>query len=164
VKEGNFREDLFYRLNVVTLRLPPLRERQDDIPLLAHHFLEKYAKKNHKQVIGFSPTAMDMLLKYPWPGNVRELENVIERAVILLPDEHVTEKELPITVTENYAKKNDWVSPLSSVAANRRLEEIEKEAILATLEDSDGNKSETARRLGIDRKTLYKKLKTYEID
>jgi two-component system response regulator HydG len=164
VKEGNFREDLFYRLNVVTLRLPPLRERQDDIPLLAHHFLEKYAKKNHKKVMGFSPIAMDMLLKYPWPGNVRELENVIERAVILLPDEHVTEKELPITVTESYAEKNDWLSPPFSVVANRPLDEIEKEAILATLEDCDGNKSETARRLGIDRKTLYKKLQNYEID
>jgi two-component system response regulator HydG len=164
VKEGKFREDLFYRLNVVTLRIPPLRERQDDIPLLAQHFLEKYAKKNHKQVKGFSPLAMDMLLKYAWPGNVRELENVIERAVILLPDEHITEKELPSTVTESYAEKKDWVSPPSQVAANRPLEEIEKEAILATLEDSGGNKSETARRLGINRKTLHKKLKDYGIN
>jgi len=164
VKEGKFREDLFYRLNVVTLRIPPLHERQDDIPLLAQHFLEKYAKKNNKQVKGFSPLAMDMLLKYAWPGNVRELENVIERAVILLPDEHITEKELPTTVTESYAEEKDWVSPPSQVAANRPLEEIEKEAILATLEDSGGNKSETARRLGINRKTLHKKLKDYGLD
>ena len=163
VKEGKFREDLYYRLNVVTLRIPPLRERQDDTPLLAHHFLEKYAKKNNKQVKGFSPLAMDMLLKYAWPGNVRELENVIERAVILLPDEHVTEKDLPTTVSESYAEKNDWVSPPSPVAANRPLEAIEKEAILATLENSGGNKSETARRLGINRKTLHKKLKEYGI-
>jgi two-component system response regulator HydG len=164
VKEGKFREDLFYRLNVVTLRIPPLRERQDDIPLLAQHFIEKYAKKNHKHVIGFSPLAMEMLIKYAWPGNVRELENVIERAVILLPDEHVTEKELPTTVTESYAAENDWVSPPSPVAANRPLEEVEKEAILATLADNGGNKSETARKLGINRKTLYKKLKDYGID
>ena len=163
VKNGKFREDLFYRLNVVTLRLPSLCERQDDIPLLAHHFLEKYAKKNNKQVKGFSPMAMEMLLKYSWPGNVRELENVIERAVILLPDEHVTEKELPVTVTERYAEGNDWISPPASIAGNRPLEEIEKEAILATLEDSGGNKSETARRLGINRKTLHKKLKEYGI-
>ena len=163
VKSGKFREDLFYRLNVVALRIPPLRERQDDTPLLAHHFLEKYAKKNDKQVKGFSPLAMDMLLKYPWPGNVRELENVIERAVILLPDEHITEKELPSTVTESYSEESDWVSPPSPVAVNRPLEEIEKEAILATLEDSGGNKSETARRLGINRKTLHKKLKEYGI-
>jgi two-component system response regulator HydG len=123
----------------------------------------KYAKKNRKQVKGFSPLAMDMLLKYAWPGNVRELENVIERAVILLPAEHVTEKELPTTVTERYAEKNGWVLPPSPVSVNRPLEEIEKEAILATLEDSGGNKSETARRLGINRKTLHKKLKEYGI-
>jgi two-component system, NtrC family, response regulator HydG len=77
VKTGKFRGDLFYRLNVVTLRIPPLRERQDDVPLLAQHFISKYATKNHKRVKGFSPLAMGMLLKYPWPGNVRELENVI---------------------------------------------------------------------------------------
>lgn len=164
VKSGKFREDLFYRLNVVALRLPPLRERHDDIPLLAQHFLEKYSKKNHKQVNGFSPLAMDMLLKYAWPGNVRELENVIERAVILLPGEHITEKDLPSTITESYAEKGDWASPVSLVAANRPLEEIEREAILATLEDSGGNKSETARRLGINRKTLHKKLKDYGMD
>lgn len=164
VKNGKFREDLFYRLNVVTLRIPPLRDRQDDIPLLAHHFLAKYATKNHKRVKGFSPLAMDMLLKYPWPGNVRELENTIERAVILLPDEHVTEKELPATITESYAEKGDWVAPPQPVAANRPLGEIEREAILATLEASAGNKSETARRLGINRKTLHKKLKDYGID
>jgi len=164
VKNGKFREDLFYRLNVVTLRLPPLRERQDDIPLLAQHFLEKYAKKNHKQVKGISPLAMDMLLKYAWPGNVRELENVIERAVIFLADEHITEKELPSTITEAYAEKSDWVATSASVAANRPLDEVEKEAILATLEDSGRNKSETARRLGITRKTLHKKLKEYGID
>jgi two-component system, NtrC family, response regulator HydG len=164
VKTGKFREDLFYRLNVVTLRIPPLRERQDDVPLLAQHFISNYATKNHKRVKGFSPLAMGMLLKYPWPGNVRELENVIERAVILLPDEHITEKELPATITENYAEQGDWVASAQPVAANRRLEEIEREAILATLEASAGNKSETARRLGINRKTLHKKLKDYGID
>jgi two-component system response regulator HydG len=107
---------------------------------------------------------MDMLLKYPWPGNVRELENVIERAVILLPDEHITEKELPATIVDSYAEKSDWVAPPQPVATNRSLEEVEKETILATLEDSGGNKSETARRLGINRKTLHKKLKDYGID
>lgn len=162
VKDGKFREDLFYRLNVVALRIPPLRERTDDIPLLAQHFLEKYARKNRKKVKGFSPLAMDMLLKYAWPGNVRELENTIERAVILLPDEHITEKELPSNITEHFAGEGD--SPTPPAAANRPLEEIEREAILATLEDSGGNKSETARRLGINRKTLHKKLKDYGLD
>lgn len=164
VKSGRFREDLFYRLNVVTLRIPALSERQDDVPLLAQHFLEKFAKKNRKQVKGFSPLAMDMLIKYAWPGNVRELENSIERAVILLLDEHITDKELPATITEAYAGKRDWVEPSVPAASNRSLEEIEKEAILASLEDSGGNKSVTARNLGINRKTLYKKLKEYGID
>jgi two-component system response regulator HydG len=159
VENGRFREDLFYRLNVVTLRIPPLRERTDDIPLLAQHFLEKYAGKNRKNVKGFSPLAMDLLLKYGWPGNVRELENTIERAVILLPDEHITEKELPSNITEHFTDKGD--SPTTTASANRPLEEVEREAILATLEDSGGNKSETARRLGINRKTLHKKLKDY---
>lgn len=162
VEEGQFREDLYYRLNVVTLRIPPLRERPDDIPLLARHFLEAYARKNRKKVKGFSPLAMDMLLRYDWPGNVRELENTIERAVILLPDEHITEKELPSHVTEHFAAKADSPAPIA--AANRPLEEIEREAILATLEDSGGNKSETARRLGINRKTLHKRLKDYGRD
>jgi two-component system response regulator HydG len=163
VRSGRFREDLFYRLNVVTLRIRPLCERLDDIPLLAQHFMERYARKNRKPVKGISPLAMDMLLKYAWPGNVRELENTIERAVILLPGEHITEKELPPTITKTYADSCARPTP-SPVAANRPLEEIEKEAILATLEDSGGNKSETARRLGINRKTLHKKLKDYGID
>ena len=164
VNSGKFREDLYYRLNVVTLCIPPLRDRQDDIPLLAQHFLTKYSKKNRKEVKGFSPLAMDMLLNYAWPGNVRELENTIERAVILLPDEHITEKELPSNITEAYAEKRDWVAPPAPAATNRPLDEIEKEAILATLAASGGNKSETARRLGINRKTLHNKLKDYGID
>jgi two-component system response regulator HydG len=141
-----------------------LRERQDDIPLLAQHFIQKYAKKNLKQVKGISPVAMDMLLKYAWPGNVRELENTIERAVILLPGEHITEKELPSNITQVRAENLERMDRPSAVAANRPLEEIEKEAILATLQDSGGNKSETARRLGINRKTLHTKLKDYGID
>ncbi|MEA1945987.1 MAG: sigma-54 dependent transcriptional regulator [Thermodesulfobacteriota bacterium] len=163
IKEGKFREDLYYRLNVVTLNVPPIRERQDDIPLLAQYFVEKYAEKNRKQVKAFSPLAMDILLKYEWPGNVRELENTIERAVILLPGDCITEKELPSNITEPYSESRDWVEPPKPVVANRPLEEVEKEAILATLEATGGNKSETARRLGINRKTLHKKLKDYGV-
>lgn len=164
VKSGNFREDLYYRLNVVTLDIPPLRIRQDDIPLLAQHFLRKYSIKNHKQVRGFSPLAMDMLLNYEWPGNVRELENTIERAVILLSGEHISEKDLPSNISEPYSDKRDWIKKPQLLAANRPLEEIEKEAILATLEAAGGNKSETALRLKINRKTLYKKLKSYGVE
>ncbi|NNL75600.1 MAG: sigma 54-interacting transcriptional regulator, partial [Desulfobacterales bacterium] len=99
VAQGHFREDLFYRLNVMPLNVPPLRERLEDIPLLAQHFLNKFAEKNRKTVKGFVPLAMDMLVNYDWPGNVRELENAIERAVILLTGEHITENQLPINIT-----------------------------------------------------------------
>jgi two-component system response regulator HydG len=164
VNEGKFREDLFYRLNVVTLDVPPLRDRQSDIPLLAQHFLKKYAKKNRKKIMGLSPLAMDMLLKYDWQGNVRELENTVERAVILLTGDNITEKELPSNITKPYLEVNDWVQKAKPIAANRPLEDIEKDAILATLEATGGNKSETARRLKINRKTLHNKLKDYGVD
>jgi two-component system response regulator HydG len=164
VENGRFREDLYYRLNVVTLNVPPLRKRQDDIPLLAQHFLEKYAEKNRKKIKSFSPLAMDMLLKYEWPGNVRELENTVERAVILLIGDNITEKELPSNITEPYSKVSEWAEQPKPVAANRPLEDIEKEAILATLEATGGNKSETARRLKINRKTLHTKLKAYGVE
>jgi len=163
VKQGKFREDLYYRLNVVNLNVPPLRNRQDDLPLLAQHFLEKYADKNRKPVKGFSPLAMDMLIKYEWPGNVRELENAIERAVILLPGEHITENQLPLNIVQAHDGAPPHPAAAQQRGAIRSLEEIEKEAILATLATTGGNKSETARRLGINRKTLHKKLKSYGV-
>jgi two-component system response regulator HydG len=164
VAAGRFREDLFYRLNVMPLNVPPLRDRLDDIPLLADYFLRKYATKNRKAVKGFSPLAMDMLLKYDWPGNVRELENAIERAVILLTGEHITEKQLPLGIVQNYPDQDLPATPAAPATdGTRSLEAIEREAILATLEATDGNKSETARRLGITRKTLHNKLKSYGI-
>ena len=166
VSEDRFREDLFYRLNVITLKVPPLRERREDIPLLANHFLHGFAEKNRKTAKGFAPLAMDMLLHYDWPGNVRELENAVERAVVLMTGEHITEKQLPLNIAKDYAQSKE-IDPTPAVApptdGTRSLEEIEKEAILATLAATDGNKSETARRLGITRKTLHNKLKNYGI-
>ncbi len=162
VAKGRFREDLFYRLNVMNLNVPPLKERQEDIPLFAQHFLKKFADKNRKTVKGFVPLAVDMLLNYDWPGNVRELENAIERAVILLTGEYITEKQLPLNITKKYPDLS--TSPIAAAPVmdgTRSMEEIEKEAILATLKASGGNKSETARRLGITRKTLHNKLKNY---
>ena len=162
VGEGRFREDLYYRLNVIALQVPALRERRDDIPLLAHHFLEKYAARNRKSAKGFSPLAMDMLIKHDWPGNVRELENIVERAVILMTGEHVTEKQLPANIAgADTGAGRSVFTGLSLAEGSRSLEEIEKEVILATLEATEGNKSETARRLGITRKTLHNKLKSY---
>ncbi|MEJ2025719.1 MAG: helix-turn-helix domain-containing protein, partial [Deltaproteobacteria bacterium] len=163
VANGTFREDLYYRLNVVTLHVPPLRDRIDDIPLLAKHFLDLYGKRNQKPLKGFDPRAMDMLLKYTWPGHVRELENAVERAVILVPGDYITPKELPLSITEAYPLKDEMPQdPSASPDTNgRSLEDLEKQAILSTLAAEGGNKSETARKLGITRRTLYKKLEKY---
>lgn len=154
VANGNFRKDLYYRLNVVSLYLPALKERPADIPLLAMHFLHRFAAKNHKKVKGFTPGAMDCLLKHDWPGNVRELENAVERAVVLLIGEYVSERELP----PNIAKGSTEAGPAKFNFANLTLEEIEKIVVAETVENVGGNKSEAARRLGITRKTLISKL------
>ncbi len=161
VSAGRFREDLYYRLNVVTLRVPPLRERVEDIPLLAQHFLETYARKNKKRMKGLTPLAMDMFLKYDWPGNVRELENAVERAVILGPGDYITEKELPLSITKAYPHAEEIDRPPTVSKEPQSLQEAEKEAVLTALKASGGNKSETARVLGITRKTLHKKLQKY---
>ncbi|MDD3684510.1 MAG: sigma 54-interacting transcriptional regulator, partial [Desulfovibrio desulfuricans] len=155
VEGGRFRQDLYYRLNVVALQLPPLRERGEDIPLLAMHFMKLFAERNGKTVKGFTPGAMDRLLKHNWPGNVRELENAVERAVVLLVGEYISERELPPTIGGQEAE-----APVASRLdfANMTLEEIERLAVMDTLAQVGGNKSEAARRLGINRKTLLSKL------
>ncbi|SDF07037.1 sigma-54-dependent transcriptional regulator [Desulfovibrio legallii] len=155
VAEGRFRQDLYYRLNVVALTLPPLRDRREDIPLLAMHFLKIFAQRNGKGVKGFTPTAMDRLLKHSWPGNVRELENAVERAVVLLVGEYVSERELPPTIVAGEEAPRPASRP---DFAHMTLEEIERLAVQDTLEQVGGNKSEAARRLGINRKTLLAKL------
>lgn len=159
VEAGRFRQDLYFRLNVVTLDMPPLRERVEDIPLLAAHFLARFSEKNHKQIKGFTPSAMGVLLKHAWPGNVRELENVVERAVVLLVGEYVSERELPPSLAGNAANAEE-AAPAASLAG-LSLDEVEKRAILQTLESCGGNKSEAARRLGVTRKTLHTKLARY---
>jgi two-component system response regulator HydG len=155
---GRFREDLFYRLNVITLNVSSLRERKEDIPLLAQHFLGIFAEKNHKEIKGFTPHAMDRLLKYEWPGNVRELINTVERGVVLSRSEYLDEHDISLIV-----KDEDEVSLQGEIPGNLPLEEVEKVAILKTLELVEGNKSEAARRLGITRKTLHKKLRKYQV-
>jgi two-component system response regulator HydG len=160
VNEGQFREDLYYRLNVVSLEIPPLRKRRDDIPLLAQHFLEQFAKKNNKEIKGFTPGAMDSLIRYDWPGNVRELMNAVERGVVLTRSKYLDDKDFAII--PGSTGENEKPSPLFEVKdTHRSLEEVEKAAILRMLETTAGNKSEAARRLGITRKTLHKKLKKY---
>ena len=158
VSGGQFREDLYYRLNVVGLAIPALRERAEDIPLLAQHFLEAFALKNRKGVKGFTPQAMDRLIRYAWPGNVRELMNAVERAVVMTRADFLTEEDFSLIPT---AAMPDPQQPPAAVA--RPLEEVEKATILTTLKAADGNKSEAARRLGITRRTLHKKLKAYGV-
>ncbi|HWR05138.1 MAG TPA: sigma-54 dependent transcriptional regulator [Humidesulfovibrio sp.] len=160
VELGRFRQDLYYRLNVVTLSLPPLRERVEGIPLLAMHFLKKFAAKNGKQVKGFTPEAMDRLLKHPWPGNVRELENSVERAVVLLAGEYIGVRDLPAAMTMGGEEQSQAGARLQGLT----LDEVERLAILEALEQAGGNKSETARRLGITRKTLHAKLQRYGVE
>ena len=159
IESERFREDLYYRLNVVTLNVPLLRERKEDIPLLAQHFLSTFAEKNRKQIKGFTPQAMDQLLKYDWPGNVRELMNAVERAVVLSRAEYL-EQDLPLVIKDVLLDEKKSPSRYA-VPADLPLEDVEKTTILKTLESTDGNKSEAARRLGITRKTLHKKLKKY---
>jgi len=158
IRSGRFREDLYYRLNVVTLHVPPLRERREDIPLLAQHFLEVFSAKNRKAIKGFTPQAMDRLLRHDWPGNIRELMNTIERAIVLARSDYLDETLIAPTSREpggDHGSKGDVVQEEGS------LEEVEKATILRTLEQAGGNKSEAARRLRITRRTLHQKLKKY---
>ena len=154
IKAGTFREDLFYRLNVITVIIPPLRERKEDIPELARYFLKKYSRKLSKVVTDFTGEALELLAGYHWPGNVRELENVIERAVILCESDRIGAEDLSISAA----------AAVSELGTNPSLEEMEKNYILRVLKEANGNQSKASQLLGIDRKTLYLKLKKYGIN
>ena len=160
IESGRFREDLYYRLNVVTLNVPPLKKRKEDIPLLAQHYLNMFAEKNRKQIKGFTPQAMDQLLNYAWPGNVRELMNAVERAVVLCRAQYLTEQDLPLGIGDEVPSQEGKPS-VHTVATDLPLEDVERVTIIKMMESTAGNKSEAARRLGITRKTLHKKLKKY---
>ncbi len=173
--EGTFREDLYFRLNVITLEIPPLNVRQEDIPVLSLHFLKGFAEKNHREIKGFTPEAMEAMIRYPWPGNVRELMNSVERAVVLARSDYLSLEDFPFVAgysedgedealereKTNGEDSSETDSLNACIAIDVPLSEVEKEAILATLESAGGNRSEAARRLGITRKTLLKKLKLY---
>lgn len=161
IQAGRFREDLYYRLNVVTVDLPPLRQRREDIPLLADFFLKQYAQKNRRLIKGFTPRATDLLMRYEWPGNVRELENIIERAVIMSRGEMITPLEFPNDLQNlDEALKESRID----LTPGRSLKEVEKVLILRTLEETGGNRTHAARILGISRRTLQLKLKEYGIN
>ena len=152
IREGTFREDLYYRLNVISFEMPPLRDRKEDIPLLAEHFLHRFSQETNKPIDGISREAMDEMMLHEWPGNVRELENAIERAVVVAKGRKVMHQDLPIFRPEYRVD-----SPKKS------LVEVEKGHILQVLNDNQWNISKSAAILGIDRSTLYNKIKRYEL-
>jgi two-component system response regulator HydG len=154
VRERRFREDLYYRLNVIAIHLPPLRERREDIPLLAHQFLRRYSAKNGKSLGGFTEEALDLLQTYAWPGNVRELENVIERAVVLTRSESITPADLPETLV-----RSDQASRHLLVSIGTPLEEVESRLIDETLRFTKGDKTVAAKLLGIATRTIYRRMK-----
>lgn len=156
VREGRFRDDLYYRLNVIEIRIPPLRERREDIPLLAEHFVERLAHELGKKAEGISEGALRLLLDYEWPGNVRELENAIERAIVTSRGRVLGEDDFA------FLNQPRLVSPWS-VPANMTLQELERQAIETTLQRTAGNIKEAATVLGIDRSTIYEKIKRYGI-
>jgi two-component system response regulator HydG len=160
IAAGRFREDLFYRLNVVTLKVPPLRERQEDIPVLADYFLKRYAEKNRRLIKGFSPRATDLLMRHAWPGNVRELENVVERAVILCRENLITPAEFPGALRAMDENGEDEAPELSP---GRSLKDVERQMIIRTLEEVGGNRTRAAQILGISRRSIQLKLKEYGI-
>lgn len=158
LKQGLFREDLYYRLRVVTINLPPLRERWEDIPLLADFFLRKYCAELGKTVRGFSPSAMDLLRRHNWPGNVRELQHVIEQAVVLTKNTVILPEDLAETVRCD-SPSEDELPPFKAIS----LYELERRYLIRILQETRSNKTQAARILGIDRRTLYRMAKRYGI-
>ena len=158
LEEGRLRPDLYYRLNVIGIHVPELKERREDIPLLAEHFLGVYRQKLKKDVREIGPEALALLLDYDWPGNVRELENCIERAVVLARGEVLRLEDLPPGLRR--------LTPAQSLtfAVGTPLEVLERQALVATLQEVNGNKAAAARLLGISQRTLYRKIKSYGMD
>ncbi len=154
VKEGRFRDDLFYRLNVVTIHMPSLKERKEDIVPLSDHFLRYYKEKNNKTIKGLHPEALSLMQSYNWPGNVRELENAIERSVIMSRGEYIAPSDLPIAIQS--ADKTE-------IDAAKSIKDVEKSLIVKTLNETNGNRTKAAQILGITRRTLLNKIKEYNI-
>jgi two-component system response regulator HydG len=172
VREGRFREDLFYRLNVVSIRLPPLRERRSDIPLLADHFLRRFAAESGRELAGFTPDALAALQEHAWPGNVRELENTVERAVVLCGGTHVEREHLALPPARAASPAHAPLAPGAApdgggeageapVVPGARLEDIERHAILATLEACEGSTHRAAETLGVSVRMIQYRLREY---
>jgi two-component system response regulator AtoC len=164
VAEGKFREDLFFRLDVVNVTLPPLRDRIDDVPMLCSHFISEFAEKNGKPVEGITPDAVNQLMAYRWPGNVRELRNTIEKMVVLSRSDRLTARDIPPNI-KNEARRDGGVGVTSrgvAVAPESSLADAEKAMIYAAIKQQGGNRTKAAEALGISRRTLHRKLRQYE--
>lgn len=157
IKEGRFREDLYWRLNVIDIKIPPLRERRDDIEILARHFMKKFSNEHKKNIKGFDKDALSLLINYPWPGNIRELKNIIERSVVLAETDRITLNDLP-----DKLKTAESTTETSTLKAC--INDYEKNLLLKLYSAHNRNKEETAKMLGIDLATLYRKFKKYGID
>jgi len=160
VEEGSFREDLFFRLNVVQIRLPALRERHEDIPLLLNHYLKEFVSENAKEIDGFTSDALEALIRYRWPGNIRELRNVMERMVVLSRGDRITLRDVPAEVKEE-------AGPIKSGGGTLRgatsMQEAEKKMVMQALDDHKGNRTKAADQLGISRRTLHRKLNEFDL-
>ena len=159
VSEGKFRDDLFYRLSVVTIDLPPLRERRDDIPLLVKAFLDEFGRENSKQVRELTPEALNVLLAYDWPGNVRELRNAIEQMVVLARAERLTVRDMPAVI-----RGSADLTKINVVRAGMTVEEAERQLIVQALKETNGNRTKAAQKIGISRRTLHRKLKEFGLE
>ena len=158
IQQGRFREDLYYRLKVIDIEIPPLRERKEDIPLLCQHFIRKFAGELNKKISGLSDKALGLLLAHSWPGNVRELENALQRAITLSQYEVILPEDLPISLSQK--GQEDLLE--KGVQARYSLEHFEKEYIIRILSEVGGNKTKAAEILGLDRKTISRKLQEKE--
>ncbi len=163
VREGRFREDLYFRLRVVVITVPALRERREDIPLLAEAFLKEYAAENNKKPLELSPEAMKVLLDYGWPGNVRELRTALEHAVVLCRGERIVPRDLPPTV-RGEAAGLEAAPPAALPARSLSVKEAEKQLIMRALKECDGNRTAAAEKLGMSRRTLHRKLHAYHLE
>ncbi|MFO8007786.1 MAG: sigma-54 dependent transcriptional regulator, partial [Candidatus Brocadiia bacterium] len=160
VREEKFREDLYYRVNVMNINLPPLRERRDEIPPLAHHFIEKYRRNAPQDIQGVSEDAMRLLTEYDWPGNVRELENVMQRAVLLARSPYITEEDISVDLSR---REEPLLPDGKIVPLKQAMKRVERKLILSALEATDGNRKEAARQLEVNRTTLYNKMHEYDL-
>ena len=163
VREGAFRDDLYYRLKVFPIQLPPLNQRRDDIPLLVGHFIQKYNKKTAKQILGVSQATLRIFMDYSWPGNVRELENAIEHAFVVCNREQIEPYDLPVELRQARYRQIDKEETNRSVSRPYRRVKIDKEELLEILNESDWNKAEAARRIGISRTAVWKYMKKWAI-